>query len=166
MPLIIIPDDEELTYIPDQPIFRNMPAELLDGLQALADTMQASGQAVPDAILSVLTAQRALRASDQDVCFFYKRLPGNIRAAIVQRHTVNGLIQYWPARWEMGYEALTGWKNVLDAAGHPVPFAKQFIAAIPGNLVNDIGVLVDDGLPGDYLKNSSAWLNGTSPLTV
>lgn len=162
MPITIIDKDEVLTYTPDQQGAGMLTGELAEAVRTLTAEAAAVGVAIPPVLSVALLAQdRPDKA--QDAVFEYRRLAGNVRVAIISRHTVNGITDFWAARWEMGKEALVGWRNVLDVEGQPVPFDRALVPMIPGSIVTDIGILVDEKSPETYLKNSVGTSNGTLP---
>lgn len=179
MPVILIPTDksERLAYRPDAAAcqFRSMPQELLDAIRALMVEVTALNGSLPPgweskavAIPPVLQSAMGYlyAASLDDAVFYYQRLPGPKRAELLFRHTSMGMLDFHSARWAMGAEALVGWENVRGADGEAIPFDKKIIPYLPGNIVSDIGVLVDDNAPEDYLKNFVGSLNGALLLAA
>jgi hypothetical protein len=168
MPLILIKRDEHLIYRPGlgTGYFRSLPVEALTALEqfmAVARSAMIAEQPliVPPELDSLLVLLKQPILGD-DAEFYYRRPPGNVRAQLLWEHTMNGIVNFWGFRFAMGQAALFGWKHVRDEEGVEVPFDPVLIPLLPGTIVNDIGVLVDDLAPDDFAKNYVGSLNGTS----
>jgi hypothetical protein len=162
VPVFIIGADERLTYTPDREGFANFPPALREAITVWVQQAEvlATPLHVPPALLDAVG--RIANLDAQDVTYTYKRLPGNVRAALIHKYTIFGVTDVHSARWAMGEAALLGWHNVLDADGHQVPFDKALIPGLPGDHVFQIGILCDAGAPTDFLARWLGSSNGNS----
>jgi hypothetical protein len=113
-------------------------------------------------IVLIQEDERLSHAVDEST-FFYTRLPGNVRAQILHEHTHNGQLDFWQSRYTMGAAALSGWENVLGSDGQPVPFDKAKVRFIPGSIVFDIGLKVDELAPASFFGASLGSSSGSAP---
>lgn len=72
--------------------------------------------------------------------FFYRRIPGHIRADILQRHTPR---RGGDPNWErvlsdMLEYSILGWEGVADETGNTIDFDKELIGYIPQEIQVDL----------------------------
>jgi len=86
--------------------------------------------------------------------FYFRRIPSHIQRQFIEECTVRG-----ETNWEQVGEkrlkyALLGWEMVLDGKGDKVPFAPEYIQALPDSAILALGnkLLAADPLAAD-LKN-------------
>jgi hypothetical protein len=98
---------------------------------------------------------------------FYRRMPSNVRARILEKHTKRGGdVDFTRATIEMLEYSIIGWSGVEDEVGEPTPYSIELIPRIPdaeqAKLVELIGANVE---AEDVEAKNSPTISGSKPTT-
>lgn len=101
-------------------------------------------------------------SGDPDVKFFYRRIPGHIRDAIIKRHTkIKKGIEIYDkdtAGKEFIEYALLGWEGFESPESNkPFPFSIENFDRLPSKPVQEFTEVLIDGV--DYVKSEEAEKN-------
>jgi hypothetical protein len=94
------------------------------------------------------TEELVFRIDDAEI--YYRRIPPEIRAAIVKKHTKRGEVNWIEAALEMCTRFVTGWKNV-GFQGKNVAYKIDLIRRLPDSVLSDLmeamGAPIGEGVP-------------------
>jgi len=60
------------------------------------------------------------------------------------------------SRYDVLNMALSGWEKVEDEDGQPIPFSKEAIACLDGDIVNELSEVAQGGISAEEVKNSES----------